>query len=294
MLRPEADISVTTNLVRELLEDQHPDLASLELRPFDEGWDNVLYRLGDHYVVRLPRREVAVSLLDNELKWLPTLASQLSLKVSAALRAGQRSARFNYPWSINQWCEGVPADLSEDINETKCAELLGEFLRSLHSAAPVDAPQNPLRGCALEDRAGIFRQRSALLDGQLDLDAATRAFDRGVAASRWTSELRWLHGDMHPGNLLVRDGVLSAVVDFGDMCAGDPATDIAGAWMLVGDDHLNDFFRAYGDIDDALYARALGWAALFGVFFVGIGLEGRTSYERVGRLTLQRVERSLR
>jgi aminoglycoside phosphotransferase (APT) family kinase protein len=173
-----------------------------------------------------------------------------------------------------------------DPHET--AVRLGRFLRALHQAAPSDAPDNPYRSVPLTSRTDVD-DRMARLAPEIDVDAIRRTWDGAVTAGPWTGPPVWLHGDLHPANTLVADGTLAAVIDFGDLCSGDPATDLAGAWMLLPSSALDIFLAAYGGIDDALERRSLGWAALFGLNFVDIGLRHRASYETVGRATLDRV-----
>ncbi len=289
MQRPAADFDITLDVVRAVIEEQHPDLGALELREFDEGWDNVLYRLGPDLVVRLPRREVSVELLLNEQRWLAELAPLLPLPIPAPLRLGRPSAHWNHPWSIVPWIEGTVAEVCADLDEASCASSLGRFLRALHHEAPGDAPRNPFRGGALQGRLDAFTQRCKMIEHLVDLRPAQRAFDQALSAPAFEGPPRWLHGDLHPGNVVVARGTLVGVVDFGDLCAGDPATDLAGGWMLFGPTHLEAYFDAYGAVGEPLRHRALGWAAMFGVFFVSIGITGRDSYERIGRHTLERV-----
>ncbi len=115
-----------------------------------------------------------------------------------------------------------------------------------------------------------------------------RVWDSARAACPWQGPPMWLHGDLHPANILVADGKVSAVIDFGDVCAGDPATDLGAAWMLLPERAMPRFDAAYGGLDSDLERRALGWAVLFALMLLEIGLDSRPSYEAVGRWTLAR------
>jgi aminoglycoside phosphotransferase (APT) family kinase protein len=279
--------------VRSLLAAQHPDLSDLLLVQVDAGWDNTLWRLGDEFLVRLPRREQAAPLTVNEQRWLPLLAPLLPLPVSVPIRIGRPQGPYPWAWSVLPWLAGTPADRSPVTEPADAAERLGRFLRSLHQAAPSDAPHNPFRGVALNQRAEIFEFYMAMVRAEVDTDATRRVWDRALAVDPWWAPAVWLHGDLHPANVLVDGGTLAAVIDFGDMCAGDPATDVAGAWMLLPASAIEGFNAAYGGVDATLESRSLGWAALFALMLLEIGLRERPTYESVGRSTLAKViERS--
>jgi aminoglycoside phosphotransferase (APT) family kinase protein len=286
MASPAAEIHVDARLVRALLDEQHPDLADLRLLELDAGWDNTLWRLGDALLVRLPRRALAASLTLNEQRWLPTLSTLLPLPVSAPVRVGRPSRVYPWSWSILPWLEGTPGDRSAITSPAAVATQLGDFLRALHHAAPPTAPSNPFRGVPLVDRADTFETRVNELSAEIDGRAVREVWKRACEAAPWVGPPMWLHGDLHPANTLVADGILSAVIDFGDLCSGDPATDLAAAWMLLPPSELPAFASAYGGMDADLDVRALGWSILFGTMLLAIGLENRPTYEPIGRRTL--------
>jgi len=286
---PRAEIDIDTDLVRALVVDQHPDLAELALTRVAEGWDNSLWRLGDSLLVRLPRRAVAAPLTINEQRWLPGLSARLPLPVPAPVRIGRPSAEYPWGWSIVPWLDGVPGDRAELSDPVDAAARLGRFLRALHHNAPAEAPHNPYRSVALAARSATVDERLEHLAGEVDAEAALRVWHQALAAPPWTRPPVWVHGDLHPANTLVAHGTLAAVVDFGDLCAGDPATDLAGAWMLLPASALGAFRAAYGGTDVDLERRSLGWALLFALMLLGIGLEDRPTYARVARSTLARI-----
>lgn len=262
--RPAAEVDVTVELVRSLLADQHPDLATLPLEPLGSGWDNQLVRLGDELLVRLPRRALAAPLVEQELRWLPELASDLTLPVPVPLRAGRPGAGYPWSWPIVPWLPGSIAARTPPDDHGAAAEALAAFLRSLHRPAPPDAPANPFRGVPLTDRQEAFERHLHQLRGAVDERRARSCWADALAAPPWREPPRWLHGDLHPSNLLVRDGALSAVIDFGDLTSGDPATDVSVAWMLLSLDARATFRRAL-EVDDATWARARGWALALGL-----------------------------
>jgi aminoglycoside phosphotransferase (APT) family kinase protein len=281
-------------LVRALLRDQHPDLADLELRDVSGGWDNQQWRLGEELAVRLPRTERAPALLHTEQTWLPMLAERLPLPTPAPVRIGKPSSLFEHTWTIVRWVEGEPADRAP-ITRIEAAEILAGFLTALHHQAPADAPANPSRGISL---AGLRQVDGwfAVVADYPDADAAREVWDRAVAAPAWHGAPLWLHGDLHPANVVVRDGMLAGVIDFGDMCSGDPATDLSAAWILLPAGAASRFFDAYERADEATITRARGWAVLRALNLIGIGrngrlglLGGKPTWEPAGYATLERV-----
>lgn len=280
---------MTETLVRSLLREQHPDLAEDLLVQVDAGWDNTLWRLGDELLVRLPRRALAAPLTINEQRWLPELAPHLPLPISAPVRFGRPSGAYPWCWSVLPWLDGVPGDRGEITDPNAAAVMLGRFLKALHRAAPLDAPQNPYRGVPLSSRAETFDERLAKLANEIDVETTVELWQQALTAEPWNGPPVWVHGDLHPGNTLVARGTLAAVIDFGDLCAGDPATDIAAAWMLLPTSAIEGFRTAYGGLDADLERRSVGWAVLFALLLLEVGLEDRPTYERVGRSTLTRL-----
>jgi aminoglycoside phosphotransferase (APT) family kinase protein len=289
VVSPEADLEVDEHLVRSMLAEQHPDLAGLSILRLDAGWDNTLWRVGDELLARLPRRTVAAGLTTNEQRWLPTVGPLLPLPVPVPIRVGRPALGYPWSWSILPWLDGTPGDRTAMISADGVAKQLGSFLRALHRPAPSDAPGNPYRGVPLVERRSAFEERLSELDPEIDAASVRLVWERACDAPPWAGRPTWLHGDLHPANILFADGVISAVVDFGDICAGDPATDIAAAWMLLPASAMQDFSQSYGDIDADLEARTLGWAVLFGLMLLAIGLDDKPTYEPIGRRTLNQV-----
>lgn len=283
MATPEADIDITPVLVRRLLEEQHPDLAALPIRRVADGWDNAILRLGDELVVRLPRRLQSAALIVNEQRWLPELAAGLPLAVPAPLRVGRPGCGYPWAWSIGPWLPGTDIEHAPPADWDDVARRLGGFLAVLHQPAPPGAPTNLYRGVPLGDRTERFH---AGLDHPV-VSALGRArlvelWDHLVDAPPWPGPPVWLHGDVHPLNLLVHEGRLSAVIDFGDLTSGDPASDLAVAWMLLPPAARDTFRGVCAPGDDELWARARGWALALGVAFA----HGDDRVAEIGRRTL--------
>ncbi|WP_147796490.1 aminoglycoside phosphotransferase family protein [Cellulomonas sp. Y8] len=289
-VKPPAEVDLTTDLVRALLEDQHPDLADLPLRLAAHGWDNATFRLGADLAVRLPRRELAAHLVEHEQRWLPTLAGLCPVPVPAPVRVGRPGPRFPWSWSVVPWVHGVHVAQQPVADRTAWAPELAEALVALHVPAPAGAPVNPFRGGALAGRSAALRARldAGHLDGAIaaagarstgagsaDATAGTpvgRArldplWRDALAAPAWPGPPVWLHGDPHPGNLVAADGRLAGLLDFGDLTAGDPACDLATAWLTFDVDG-RAAFRARADAladargprDPGRWRRAAGWA----------------------------------
>jgi len=289
VVSPPAEVDIDEGLVRSLLTEQHPDLDHLPLAAENSGWDNSLWRLGDRLVVRLPRRAMAAQLALNEHRWLPVLAPRLPLPVPSPLRVGGPSGNYPWSWSIVTWMDGLPGDIGAISDPDDAGHRLGRFLRALHEPAPRAAPHNPFRSVSLEQRTEIFEDHLIELSTEIDVGATRRVWDRACTAGAWLGPRSWLHGDLHPANTLVVDGTLGAVLDFGDICGGDPATDLAGAWMLLPISSMPSFIDAYGGLDTDLEHRSLGWAVLFGLFQLAMGLHDKPTYAAIGRSTLAKA-----
>jgi len=283
---PAADVEVSADLVRRLLADQHPDLARLPVEFLANGWDNELYRVGDGLLARLPRRALGAEIIKNEQRWLPGLASRLPLPIPCPERTGVPAHGYPYPWSVVPYLPGVPAAQAGSFDPAGAATAVGGFLGALHVPAPADAPANPVRGVPLAERAGQDGQDLA------DRDAVLRGWDAVLAAPRYDGPPVWLHGDLHPANILVNDGQVSGVIDFGDLTAGDPAGDLSVAWMLLPLDCHDRFWPAYqaagGRAGDALRTRARGWALNLAIVLLAHSKDNPVLLE-VGRRTLSTV-----
>ena len=293
---PAAEVEVSAVLVRRLLADQHPDLARLPVEFLANGWDNELYRVGDRLVARLPRRALGAQILTNEQRWLPRLAPRLPLPIPYPERTGVPGCGYPYSWSVVPYLPGVPAAQASSFDPAQAAAVVGGFLGALHLPAPADAPANPFRGVPLAERAGTFTANLALLNrDQVDREAVLRVQDAALVAPGYDGPPVWLHGDLHPANILVNDGQVSGVIDFGDITAGDPASDLSVAWMLLPPGGHASFWSAYtaaggadGRLDDALRARARGWALNLAIVFLAHS-DDNPVLRQVGRRTLRTV-----
>lgn len=282
---PAAEVEIDADLVSALVASQFPDLSSLPVTHFSSGWDNVSFRLGGDRIVRLPRREMAVPLIEHEATWLPVLAPALPLPVPVPEHVGGPGVGYPWPWLIVPFLQGTPAAIAGDVDHTACANLVASFLKALHRPAPPDHPLNPYRGTPLEARDEPLRQRLPLLDRH-ERDVVTRLWDESLAAPPHTGEPMWIHGDLHPLNVLVEEGVVSGVIDFGDITGGDPATDLAIVWNLLAPVQ-GEFWSVY-EGDEALRMRARGWAIHLGLAYLANSADNPVM-AAIGRSTIDSV-----
>lgn len=258
---PAAEVSIDTALLRRLLADQHHDLAEADLTVAANGWDNVTIRIGRQLAARLPRRAAAADLVAHEQQVLPRLAAHLPLPVPVPLRRGRPTAYYPWSWSVVPWLPGVPAGELPARERDGFAPQLAAFLSALHTPAEPDAPANSVRGVPLAQRTEAYLPR--MTPGAFPGSGALRSvFERHAATEPYCGPPVWLHGDLHPLNLLTDQGRLCAVVDFGDVTSGDPATDLATAWLTFTAHGRAEFRRCYGaPLTEATWSRARAWAA---------------------------------
>ena len=291
---PSAELIIDTLLVRRLLLEQHSDLQDLQIDFLDAGWDNTIFRLGKKLCVRLPRREAAAKLIENEQTWLLTLAKQLNLPVPAPVRIGRPTTYYPWKWSILPWFDGVAADIEEP--EIDQAEHFSLFLRSLHRPAPANAPFNPVRGVPLIQRSVFIEQRIKNLTKKINLiEPKINSIWQQALKSPFDVETKWLHGDLHPRNILVDGGRISAIIDWGDITSGDIATDLASIWMLFSQQNARQrVIKEYGDISEATLQRAKGWAVFFAVVLIDTGLVNAPRQVKIGKKILNNLTEDFR
>jgi aminoglycoside phosphotransferase (APT) family kinase protein len=255
--------AMTPALVSSPVAAQFPQWADLPVTPVElDGWDNTTFRLGEDLAVRLPSADGYVAQVDKEHRWLPTLAPQLPLPIPRPLAKGIPGSGFPRPWSVYRWLAGQHATTDRIGDLSRFATDLADFLAALYSIDPAGGPEpgahNFLRGGPLTVFDSETRETISALEAELDTGAATEVWEAALAAT-WHGPSVWVHGDVTAANLLVDDGRLSAVVDFGCSGVGDPACDVTIAWTLFfGDSRA--VFRDRLPLDDATWARGRGWA----------------------------------
>ena len=290
---PAAEVHVSLELVRRLLAAQQPDLAHLPLEVMANGWDNLICRLGRELAVRLPRRAMAAELIVHEQRWLPILAGRLPLPVPVPVRTGRPAPGYPWSWSIVPFLPGRVAAEDPPADLADAAASLGRFLGALHVPAPPDAPLNHHRGVPLAERSAVVAENVAIMGGRVDRRAVTRSWQAAVAAPAWGGPPVWLHGDLHPANILVDRGRLSGVIDFGDITSGDPAADLSVAWMLLPAGYHDAFRAAYRAASGHAagaggWARARGWALALSLAFLAHSADNPL-IAGIGQRTLEAV-----
>jgi aminoglycoside phosphotransferase (APT) family kinase protein len=263
------EVDTDVSLVGRLLAAQCPQWADLPIEPVHSaGTDNALYRLGDDMAVRLPRIHWATEQVDKEHRWLPRLAPLLPLAIPVPLAKGTPGEGYPWHWSVYRWLDGENATLERIADPRQAATELAQFIVALQridpTCGPPPGPHNSGRGVPLATRDTRTRTSIEALQGIIDADAATAAWEAALQAPAWRRPPVWIHGDLQSGNLLAVQGRLSAVIDFGCLGVGDPACDLIVAWNLLSAE-TRAVFRAALRVDDATWARGRGWALSVGL-----------------------------
>jgi aminoglycoside phosphotransferase (APT) family kinase protein len=259
---------IDADLVRRLVAGQFAQWAHLPVRAVaDSGWDNRTFHLGDSMLVRLPSAASYEAQVEKEHRWLPWLAPHLPLPIPVPLAMGEPAEGYPWRWSVYRWIPGETARRERIADLGQFARDVAAFLGALYE---IDASEGPPAGAHSFQRGGPVtvwdgQVRDALvtLEGRVDTDTARAAWEAALAATVerspvWVPPV-WVHGDVARGNLLVRDGRLSAVIDFGCSAVGDPACDLAVAWTLL-DRPGREALRTALPLDDATWMRGHGWA----------------------------------
>lgn len=295
---PSAEVVIDEPLVRALLQANGIETRARTLATLDEGWDNALFDLGPakgddplsaRLVVRLPRRAMAVPLLEAEQHWVPKLPA-LPIPIPQPLFCGQPAAGYPWPFTLLPWLPGKASDLApaDDAQAPRYAD----FLAALHQPAPPEAPENMVRGVPLARRAEAFNDRWQRVAPD-DVEARARleqVWQDALAAPDATDRV-WLHGDAHARNLLVDHGRISGVIDWGDLGAGDRATDMAAFWMHFHSAQARQSARSRytqrcRGVRAADWLRARGWALMFAAILIDTGRVDHPRHLAMGERTL--------
>lgn len=292
--KPSAEVRIDEGLVASLAA-QVPFELRGPARKAAEGWDSELWRVGDAVALRLPRRAASAALVAHEQQALPLVGPRIEatgVRVPIPLFVGDPVADYPWSWSVVPWFSGTPAMGTDRAARGAWAGALARALRALHVPAPAEHPVNPFRGVPLSQRADAVRQRLEMLQGTPHVGVARNIWAAGLDAGRWSEAPVWIHGDLHPGNLLVHEGALAAVIDFGDVTAGDPAYDLAIAWLAF-DAAGRELFRvAYGIArEDETWRRARAWAAAVAVTLLAHS-DDAPEYGALGRDALRELDAS--
>ena len=257
------EVDIDVSLVGRLLAAQFPPWADLPIKRVElDGWDNRTFRLGSDKAVRLPSAEAYAAQVEKEQRWLSRLAPLLPLPIPVPLAMGMPAESFPWHWSVYRWLDGEVATTGSIDDLPLFATTLGRFLDVLQHIDPADGPppgrHNFFRGGPLTTYDAQTRDAIAALHGKIDAHAATAVWEAALEAT-WHDAPAWVHGDVAASNLLVREGQLSAVIDFGCSGVGDPACDLVIAWTVFSGESREEF-RAALPLDAATWVRGRGWA----------------------------------
>lgn len=277
-------------LVTELVAQQFPKWGHLQIKPVElSGIDNRTFRLGEKMLIRLPSAEDYALQVLKEQKWLEVLAPHLSFSIPKPLAMGQPSKHYPWNWSIYKWIEGesINAFSIDDLNLQIVASQLAQFLNELHKIDVKGGPSPGLHNFWRGDHVSVYdtEVRSAVKELQGFIDARTiiSSWEKAIS-SKWNKNPVWIHGDFASGNILIKDGCVAAVIDFGCMGIGDPACDLVIAWTLLNNESRR-IFKLHLCLDPDTWARASGWA-LWKALITIARLEDRTDPEVMKQLKI--------
>lgn len=274
---------IDDTLVRHLVATQFPQWKDLPIRPVAlDGWDNRTFHLGERMLVRMPSAVDYVAQVEKEQQWLPKLAPFLPLPIPVPMAIGEPANGYPWKWSIYGWLEGESAAFAHITDLRDFAINLAQFLIALQcidtTDGPLAGPHSFYRGGALTTYDVETRQAITTLKSKIDVDAATEVWEVALGTT-WHRSPVWIHGDVSVGNLLVQEGRLSAVIDFGQLAVGDPACDLAIAWTLFRDES-REVFRRMLPLDSGTWARGRAWT-LWKALIVVAGLTDPNAIEAV-------------
>lgn len=260
---PAASEQITSSLVRSLVSEQFPQWSELPIRPVEvQGWDNRTFRLGDRMTVRLPSADGYVAGLVREERTLAVLGSSLRVATPRVVATGAPSAAFNRPWSVREWIEGHTLTAVETRDRETAISSVGDALKELQACDTVGGPwagsASAYRGCHISVLGEGVQGGLLLLDGRQA--EGCRALWNAAVATVWTEPPVWVHGDVAPGNVLFdSSGRLTALIDFGQTCVGDPACDLAFAWLSCSS-RERDLLHDRLELPEDAWLRGAAWA----------------------------------
>ena len=282
------EVTINISIVQHLLETQFPRWADLPIFLLSAGGtENVLYRLGEHLVMRLPRITDAVAPLEKDTKWLSVLAPHLPLEIPQQLAVGQPCAQYPFAWGVYQWLEGTDVQAKPLLNFDQLALDLAGFILALQKIKiPASAPLS--RGLPLYFEDAAVRQSMALLPAEFQPEILEQIWTKAVAAPLWNGKPVWSHGDLHGANLLGQNGKLSAVIDFGGLGVGDPVFDYASAWQVL-DVSSRAIFREALQLDEVTWLRACGKALRSAALAYPYYLRTNSVLTGIARYSIQQI-----
>ncbi|WP_454781614.1 aminoglycoside phosphotransferase family protein [Legionella sp. WA2022007384] len=256
-------VQIDVSLVRRLIDSQFPQWANLPIKPVEfSGWDNRTFHLGDEMTVRLPSDTFYALQVEKEQHWLPYLAPHLTLQIPTPIAKGEPAEGYLWQWSVYRWIEGQTASIERVNDQSLFAADLAKFLLELQAidttGGPLAGEHSFYRGGPLITYDAEVQEAIKILAKQTDTATLSSIWSEALAEP-WQKHPVWVHGDIAVGNLLIQEGCLRAVIDFGQLAIGDPACDLVLAWTFLKA-QSRDVFRRTLQLDKATWARARGWA----------------------------------
>lgn len=285
------EIDIAPDLVRSLIVQQFPHLADRRIEKLSSaGTENAIFRLGNDLAIRMPRVESAAKQAEREAIWLPRLANHLSLAIPEPVELGQPSEGFPHHWAICRWLEGENAFVHPIPDLPAGARTLARFVGSLREA-PVAVDSSLIartlgRGVDLVHRDSATRSAIESCAGLADIATLREIWAEALSAPRWERDPVWVHGDIHVGNLLVKDERITGVIDWGCLGMGDPACDLTVAWSML-DRESRAIFRAELGVDDATWIRGRAWAISVAVIALPYYLETNPLLVAISRHSIE-------
>lgn len=279
--KPKKIENLTPKLAKDLILEQFVDWANLPVTPVAKSsMDNRTFRLGDTLSIRLPTAEPYALAVEKEQQWLPKLAKHLPVPIPSPVGMGKPCEKYPFKWSVYQWLEGEDSDTLSESDKRTFAQEIGLFLKALHQIDTVGGPKaglhNYYRGASPKTYDEGTQEALRMLEDHIDTKAATAVWEQALL-SEWPHVPVWIHGDFASGNILVKDGRLAAVIDFGCIGIGDPACDLVIAWTFLKGEAREAFKKAIG-LDAQTWERARGWA-LWKALITLTSIEDKTTSE---------------
>jgi aminoglycoside phosphotransferase (APT) family kinase protein len=287
-----AFMQIDLETAKSIIAKQFPQWAELDVSMFESsGTDHLLCRLGDHMAARFPITGDAARVVEDEWTGLRRFTG-LPLATPQLLATAKPLPEFPYSWSVVNWIEGQDASVAAVSDWTETARNLGKFVRALRAVEPcggrMNGPANGYRGSPLCSRNGWVRKCFESVSDLFDLHAMRAAWEEAMAAPVWEKDPVWIHGDIHAANIIVRNGGVVGIVDFGLAALGDPACDLALAWTFLPADSRAVFFKA-AEIDGATLSRGKGWALYVGAIALAYYRDRNPILARIGTQAIKAV-----
>jgi aminoglycoside phosphotransferase (APT) family kinase protein len=286
------ELEITEGFVKDLLKQQCPDYGDLNLvRIPSSGTVHALFRLGEQHVIRLPRIE-ASSGIEKEWAWLKQLAPHLNTPISVPIFHGQPSENYPWPWLISHFHQGANPDFEHDNEHHQLAIDLSEFLNQFHTMPVIEHAPLSRRGVPLRNLNAQTRKEIAKIGDEFDANALTQLWENLCVLPDWQQLPVWVHGDFLPGNILVHNQKISAVIDFSDVGTGDPACDLVIAWALLKKSSRKNFKAHLHDIDENTWKRGKGWALSIAAIMLPYYKNANPEFAKLARRILTEISES--